>query len=356
MEKNNILFAVIIIAIIYLFINQKKVNKEDMTNTTGIAQADIDSFKTLAELAKKLQEGGLEIPGDVKIKGTLTVEKQALINSTRQGDDAFRVFLPGDKYFYMNGSSQFGIWSGSGAQPMNFNSPINGTTTFGGVTNFNAGINVTGDSTINSSVLKIGDQAKNQWVIHTPADDRGLLMFARTKRDGNINWEASMYIDSTADGANIGTFVARNANHTNIKMGDANMNYDAAKKIFTFDKPISVSAVQVGKGMIYNRGEALAFGKINPSYTGAGYNIMPSAYMNPLAWDKIYLVEGGIASNSSLHTWTYNAAGNTGAGNYGTLENSAAAWVNRFQPNDGEGMPVNDKLDGNGTYTSTGRL
>lgn len=285
------------------------------------AQVDLDSIKTLAGIADKLQKGGLEIPGDVTIKGQLKVEKQAFINTTRQGDDAFRVFLPDDKYFYMNNSSQFGIWSGAGAQPMNFNSPINGTTTFGGITNFNAGINVNGDSTINSSVLKIGDQAKNQWVIHTPADDRGLLMFARTKRDGNINWQASMYIDSTADGANIGTFVARNANHTNIKMGDANMNYDATKKVFVFDKGL----------------------ELNNASTNHTDNTNPGLITNNIVVPfKSTVQHAGVAAGSH-HNNMIEYLTNVFRNNRWIPENSKVF---------GPGRPQNNSANGDGTYSN----
>ena len=55
--------------------------------------------------------------------------------------------------------------------------------------------------------LWLGNQEKNQWIFHTPADDRGLLSISRVQRDGVINWGNGVInwgngvaVTTTADG------------------------------------------------------------------------------------------------------------------------------------------------------------
>jgi len=43
--------------------------------------ADINAIRNLFEVSKKLQSDGLEIPGDLKVKGKLIVEKDANLES-----------------------------------------------------------------------------------------------------------------------------------------------------------------------------------------------------------------------------------------------------------------------------------
>ena len=69
--KNNLL-VIIFIVIIFLYMNKNNIEK--MTNILQ-TDIDIDSIKTLTEVARKLQEEGLTIPGNLKVIGDLSVDK-----------------------------------------------------------------------------------------------------------------------------------------------------------------------------------------------------------------------------------------------------------------------------------------
>ena len=69
--KNNLLI-IIFIVIIFLYINKNNIEK--MTNILQ-SDIDIDSIKNLSAIADKLQKGGLTIPGNLKVIGDLSVDK-----------------------------------------------------------------------------------------------------------------------------------------------------------------------------------------------------------------------------------------------------------------------------------------
>jgi hypothetical protein len=73
MDSNKILILILALSIFYLFKKQNKIEKEGMTNTAGIAQADLDAIKNLAQLAQKLQTGGSTLPGDLITLGNIKV-------------------------------------------------------------------------------------------------------------------------------------------------------------------------------------------------------------------------------------------------------------------------------------------
>jgi len=94
MEKKFILILLVLFIMncSCLYISFCKKNKENMANTddsvletaikkvvNNVYQADIDAIRNLASISKKLQSGGkdglLTIPGNVKIEGTLDVNK-----------------------------------------------------------------------------------------------------------------------------------------------------------------------------------------------------------------------------------------------------------------------------------------
>jgi hypothetical protein len=97
MDSNKILILALAIFVFYLFRKQQKIEKEGMTNTASVAQADLDAIKTLAEVAMKLQTGGLTNPGALNVTGTLTSN-----SLTFRGFDIREYFTPG----YFQGSHE----------------------------------------------------------------------------------------------------------------------------------------------------------------------------------------------------------------------------------------------------------
>ena len=74
--KQNPLLAILIVMNIYLLYKYRCKTYEKMTDTTSVKemvnkvyQADIQSIRNLALVSKKLQEGGLTIPGNLTIEG-----------------------------------------------------------------------------------------------------------------------------------------------------------------------------------------------------------------------------------------------------------------------------------------------
>jgi hypothetical protein len=67
--KYNLVFMIVTILFFYLF-NQKNVEK--MSNVPNV---DVASIKTLADFAKKLQEGGVTHPGKLQVNGMLKVNR-----------------------------------------------------------------------------------------------------------------------------------------------------------------------------------------------------------------------------------------------------------------------------------------
>ena len=79
-SKKDLIYFAILLYIVYKLRNIKKIEK--MSNSSSIRNminniynADIQAIRNLSEISKKLQSGGLTIPGNVRIKGTLHVDR-----------------------------------------------------------------------------------------------------------------------------------------------------------------------------------------------------------------------------------------------------------------------------------------
>ena len=80
LSKKDIVFSLVLI---YIFIKLRKIKKiEKMTDISTIKEqinkvykADVEAIRNLSLIANKLQKGGLTIPGNLKVKGHLIVNK-----------------------------------------------------------------------------------------------------------------------------------------------------------------------------------------------------------------------------------------------------------------------------------------
>lgn len=101
MENKCLVIIIVLLTFYILHLNLRLRNVERMRNNTienmaneeeslddkikGIVRkvylADINAIRNLSEVSKKLQSDGLEIPGDLKVKGKLIVEKDANLES-----------------------------------------------------------------------------------------------------------------------------------------------------------------------------------------------------------------------------------------------------------------------------------
>ena len=97
--SKNILIYVLILIVVYLYFKVDKldkkitVTKEGMTNVdtvknliNNIYKGDIQSIRNLAKISKNLQSGGLTIPGNLTVEGSLFVKKGADIKGTTAAD------------------------------------------------------------------------------------------------------------------------------------------------------------------------------------------------------------------------------------------------------------------------------
>ena len=68
------------------------------------------------------------------------------------------------------------------------------------------GLTVPGNLTVKGELLtesgnfRLGNVAKDQWMFHSPPDDRGGLWIARVQRDGNVNWGNGLNLLTSPDG------------------------------------------------------------------------------------------------------------------------------------------------------------
>lgn len=87
---NKILIGIILVLIFYIYQNK---SIEKMSNTESIDKkveesvkkiylADINAIRNLSEVSKKLQSGGLTIPGNLRVEGNLVVDKDSNVKGT----------------------------------------------------------------------------------------------------------------------------------------------------------------------------------------------------------------------------------------------------------------------------------
>jgi hypothetical protein len=89
-KYNLILIGIIFIFVFNIYWCQCKHKKESMTNVSNditvainkIYKADVEAIRNLANLSKKIQEGGLTVPGNLIVKGTIKSDGEISNNST----------------------------------------------------------------------------------------------------------------------------------------------------------------------------------------------------------------------------------------------------------------------------------
>ena len=93
-NKYKIIIALLSIVVFYLFCENRKI-KENMTDVTSVKghinqvyKADINAIRNLEQVAKKLQQGGLTVAGDLTVDGNIKVKKDLTVDKkiTSKGD------------------------------------------------------------------------------------------------------------------------------------------------------------------------------------------------------------------------------------------------------------------------------
>lgn len=159
LQNNNLLLIILLIFVLVIFYKRINCKIERMSNTDNIKdeinkiyQADLQSIRNLSEIAEQLQKGGLNIPGDLTVKGNFVVEK----DSTTKG-------------------SHF----------INKNLTTDGNSTTNGVHRNKGDIVFTGG---------------NNWILHHPNDTRHQLYIAPSATKGKEDWKWDVGTDWNANG------------------------------------------------------------------------------------------------------------------------------------------------------------
>ena len=61
-------------------------------------------------------------------------------------------------------------------------------------------LTIKGELRTESGNFYLGNKDKDQWIFHSPPDDRGGLWISRVQRDGNINWGNGLNLTTSPDG------------------------------------------------------------------------------------------------------------------------------------------------------------
>lgn len=218
----NIIFVFFIIYFVYKFSCLNKKNKENFSNKTFITLtedevkkminntylADIEAIRNLSDVATKLQSGGLTIPGNLKIKGKLTVDKDANVmnnlyvkdyTSSKRLDIRNNESVPGRWWTHFNYDNKGKNYIRGPLNVDQGNLTTNGEMISNGkMTTKN--INSNGDITTNNLTSR-GDirlktnlvfDGTNRWIMHTPNDGRHIMYIAPSKHVSNKDdWQWS---------------------------------------------------------------------------------------------------------------------------------------------------------------------
>jgi hypothetical protein len=114
MEKNIIILIIVLFIITNcvnfgLFFNNRK-NIEKMSNTddakikeliTSIYKVDIQAIRNLSDISKKLQQGGITIPGDITIEGNINLKKDLKMVNNASIRSTGRLHLVPEESLYL---------------------------------------------------------------------------------------------------------------------------------------------------------------------------------------------------------------------------------------------------------------
>ena len=169
-------------------------------------KVDIEAIRNLSHVATKLQSGGLTIPGNLKIKGSLTVDKDASVMnnlyvkdhiSSKRLDIRNTESVAGRGWTHFNHDNKGLNYIRGPLQVDQGNLTTNGGMISNGqMTTKN--INSNGDITTNNLTSR-GDirlntnlvfEGTNRWIMHTPNDGRHIMYIAPSKHVSNIDdWQ-----------------------------------------------------------------------------------------------------------------------------------------------------------------------
>ena len=206
---NNIKDIIYIFLFIIIFcLCMKKNNLERFTQEltldnfrkimTDTYKVDIDSIRNLSEVANSLQSGGLTVPGNLKVLGKLTVDKDSSLNSNLYVKD----YTSSKRLDVRNSESV----AGRGWTHFNYNNTgVNYTRgklqTDQGDIRFNGNISSNGSFTTDSYITAKGDinagnnitlnNSHTKFIIHNPNDARPELWFAK-HNGSDWNWGKGM--------------------------------------------------------------------------------------------------------------------------------------------------------------------
>ena len=294
---NNIKDIIYIFLFIILFcLCMKKNNIEKFTAQeltldsfrkimTDTYKVDIDAIRNLSTVANKLQEGGLTIPGDLKVTGKLTVEKDASLKKNLTVDN--NTVVNKDLYVKDHTSSK--------RLDVRNNESVNGR--WG--THFNW--NNTGDNYIRGNLIQ--DQGDN-------TVNANITVNGNITSSGNVHATGNMTTDSNLTVAEKGTF-----KRVDILPGggkwNTHFNYHANGENYISGGKLHVRGANNEHGHIIT--SITETGALRPRYYGRGNSIQewPDGKKSGQIWNNFKTTgvqPGDIALANFMNNSNYNNA------------------------------------------------
>ena len=234
MHKLDIVFLFVIAAFIGYYMCKKESFEgfaaiDDARQAVKeIYNADIDAIRNLATVATKLQAGGLTVPGVMKTnKINLTndkwenihegdgksyvvsddgnYKKLMLVGHKSAGADARRIGMWDDveisRNLQVNGNVKTGTLTSDGRLHISGNELLyllnkNGVI-IGKEWGGNGNLSVQGNTFVNGDIITSGG---NNWLFHTPDDERRTMYIVPSKGYGNQDWNWDAAIELNPDG------------------------------------------------------------------------------------------------------------------------------------------------------------
>jgi cytoskeletal protein CcmA (bactofilin family) len=274
MENIDLIFLFVIAAFIgYYFCKREQSNFDTVDGFEGFASiddarqavrevynADIDAIRNLSTVATKLQAGGLTIPGNLQVNESVNVK-----GSISTNNPTWNGWISGN--FGMSGKDRVVIGNLENQATVGaHNNALNAWTALrlqGDSINMianNGNINASGNLRIKGTNFTSGDMVMNggnNWLFHTPDDNRRTMYVAPSKAYGNEDWNWGASTEFNADGSIIvkGNIIAGGMNIVNeIKALQTQLNTLKGQTV-KYDEKIRIGnshRIDGGEGSVNN--------------------------------------------------------------------------------------------------------
>ena len=219
--------------------------------------------------------------------------------------------------------------------------------------NISGNLNVTG--TINSGSITSSGSITGAGNLNISGSDNKISEFKIQSnkigaRSGYLQFDNDTHIRHY--GYSSGSHDQRFATGSLWSNGGDSRNNDFGNRTNVNNTLTSLSS-KIGNYMLYNYDKAFAIGRIKKEVSNE-YYIMPCMFMNPLAHDKIWIVENGTndSNGNRFYYMYFNYLAQYGTA--GWNDRNTYSTSDKFSADEGDGMPSNDVIGTNGSWNRVG--